>query len=388
MIQSIKFFTNPPINLKDLKKALASPPKYKDLKRQCKAGVKKWIWATGPAYGLRPFEAEIGGWSRGKKLTRAPKKKEDHEEFGFDALGRLICHRRYINLPGLCYEDFFVWNDHGTVDQWSFHYSPHEKEAPWRLDRYFYEQGRVVCHAGIANNDATNMTIYQYKGDKLVHIDRCFSSRNDNRKYHLYYAEGKLATIESENSRGKRNIIYRRAMWPFPKVLASLHKHLLQAIPKAVRRAKPDEPVFCLALLYDSESYEGMTELNLALGLESERTKWHANKGKKNLEALWNAQDFRTFLDPELDIDDDRVAADEQELIYYYQHEGKGSESVRRLFIEVAKELNQRDWSKILKVTDDFVVYPMDLELADIWKNFKAAVPANKLRLLKKRGEF
>jgi hypothetical protein len=48
-------------------------------------------------------------------------------------------------------------------------------------------------------------------------------------------------------------------------------------------------------------------------------------------------------------------------------------------------ELNRRDWSKVIPVTDDFIVYAVDLEGAHLRANLKAGVPPAKLALLRRR---
>jgi hypothetical protein len=41
---------------------------------------------------------------------------------------------------------------------------------------------------------------------------------------------------------------------------------------------------------------------------------------------------------------------------------------------------------QVLSITDDFVVYPVDMELADLDRNMTACLPADRLALLRERG--
>jgi hypothetical protein len=57
----------------------------------------------------------------------------------------------------------------------------------------------------------------------------------------------------------------------------------------------------------------------------------------------------------------------------------------RRLLNEIAAELNGRNWRTILPVTDDFVVYSVDVDGDDFDKNLKDGVPEAKRKLLRSR---
>jgi hypothetical protein len=57
-----------------------------------------------------------------------------------------------------------------------------------------------------------------------------------------------------------------------------------------------------------------------------------------------------------------------------------------KLLNNIALELAKLDWSKHLNVTEDFVVYCVDLELRDLMKNLRKTVPRNVLAQLKRKG--
>ncbi|MEU4474959.1 hypothetical protein [Micromonospora sp. NPDC023888] len=63
-----------------------------------------------------------------------------------------------------------------------------------------------------------------------------------------------------------------------------------------------------------------------------------------------------------------------------------GSEILRRLLCAVAARLNRRDWSATLPVTDDFVVYAVDLELVDLERNLTDCLPPDRLAQFRERG--
>ncbi len=62
----------------------------------------------------------------------------------------------------------------------------------------------------------------------------------------------------------------------------------------------------------------------------------------------------------------------------------KGSnEPARKLIIQVAADLAKVDWSGKLNTTEDFIVYAVDTDLADLRKNLKLTVPPKQLAKLK-----
>ena len=63
-----------------------------------------------------------------------------------------------------------------------------------------------------------------------------------------------------------------------------------------------------------------------------------------------------------------------------------GSEVGRRLLCAVAARLNLRDWSDTLPVAEDFMVYPVDLELVDLERNLTDCLPPDRLARLRERG--
>ncbi|WP_430496069.1 hypothetical protein ACQRWP_17265 [Micromonospora trifolii] len=58
----------------------------------------------------------------------------------------------------------------------------------------------------------------------------------------------------------------------------------------------------------------------------------------------------------------------------------------RRLLCPVAARLNILDWSDTLPVADDFMVYPVDLELVDLERNLADCLPPDRLARLGERG--
>jgi len=64
--------------------------------------------------------------------------------------------------------------------------------------------------------------------------------------------------------------------------------------------------------------------------------------------------------------------------------EKKGDNApAHKLLNIIAAELGRMDWTGKLNTTDDFIVYAVDTDLADLHRNLKQSVPADRLKKLK-----
>ena len=64
------------------------------------------------------------------------------------------------------------------------------------------------------------------------------------------------------------------------------------------------------------------------------------------------------------------------------EHDGS-DEPARKLILQVAADLAKMDWKGKLNTTEDFIVYAVDTDMADLRKNLKLTVPAKTLAKLK-----
>ncbi len=70
--------------------------------------------------------------------------------------------------------------------------------------------------------------------------------------------------------------------------------------------------------------------------------------------------------------------------LYNRELEYKGSnEPARKLILQVAADLARMDWNGKLKTTDDFIIFAVDTDGADLKKNLKLSVPSKQLAKLK-----
>jgi hypothetical protein len=97
---------------------------------------------------------------------------------------------------------------------------------------------------------------------------------------------------------------------------------------------------------------------------------------------IWNPEEFSIFANKQTELKDKDLdrACD----LYNRELEYDGSdEPARKLILQVTSDLAKMDWSGKLKTTDDFIVYAVDPDLADLRKNLKLTIPARQLAKLK-----
>jgi hypothetical protein len=155
----------------------------------------------------------------------------------------------------------------------------------------------------------------------------------------------------------------------------------LTLIPEAVARLVLDRPVACVALGYhrsDPLSFE------IYPATAAER----AALAAIDAEAAWSPADFDAGTEVDLDqAGPVRLVWQELALLDADDRDAAtGSQIGRRLLCAVAARLNLRDWSHTLPVTDDFMVYAVDLELVDLQPNLADCPPPDRLTQLRERG--
>ncbi len=370
-------------SLENLKLRLArAASQYLMLKEQAESGVVRWVWATDSVCSLRPgFDAKIHGFSEGKKLATQPARRAYHFQYGFDAAGRLVVQRLHGDMDGHFTEDFFVHSD-DCVEQWSYGPRPQYK-IPRGVSRYSYDGGRVVAYEELNTDGRTVVETYAYDGDRLATLARVGENPTfQNTFRHEYDAEGILSTITMETMTGTRSIVHKRPTRTPAVLIKAVRAHLLKLIPKCVAALSPAEPAFCLALVYEPSSSRSMLPPKLAVGLETERERWRA--GGEPKESLWDAQGFATF-DGRLALDDAALLADTREFSDLPSPDRV--EKARKLLVNVARDLNKLNFGALIKVTPDFIVYPVDLHTEYLAQDMRAAVPPSSLKRLIARGE-
>lgn len=353
---------------------------YLALKHTAESQVVRWVWATGATHCLTPgFDAQILGWPEGKDLVCEPPQRARHFEHGFGSDGHLVVTRAYSDKEGHFTEQFHVYHD-GWAERWSFGSHPQYKDLN-AVAHYVFDGSRVVGYSSLHAQGESVTEIYEYRGEQLSALRRTGSNAGGALRYFFDYdAAGRINTIRMENDRGAAGAVYQRPARSLAVLLKEASALLLDAIPRCVAAMPITEPAFGLALVYEPGSALSMLPPKLALGLASEREAWRKCGAAR--EALWDAQGFSTFDDARLEFGSAKLLACMAELAPHLAS-AAGMDKAHKLLVGVARQLNKLDWNAIAKVTPNFVVYPVDLHMEHLDRDFAAAVSAATLKKLK-----
>ncbi len=344
----------------------------------------RWIWASGAIRPLGPgFDARIQGWPEGRELASPPARRAGNFEYGIDAEGRTMVRRLYTNTDAHFAEDFYVYQE-PIVEVWS--YGPHPQyKTPTGVAAYSREGGRTVDYVELSRDGRARSEVYEYDGDRLITLRRVGKKPSFESIYHHEYdPDGTLARVTMETGSGTRGVVYTRPARTVAALSKFVRASLTDLVPKRVAALSDVGPAFCLALVYDPGSYLSMLPPKLAVGLETERARWRASGGPK--EALWDAQGFQTFDDDRLEFDDAALLAATAELSEQLRARDD-LEKAHQLLVALARDLNKVNFGVLIEVTNDFVVYPVDLQLEHLAGDLRAALSTAKLKALQARGE-
>lgn len=171
---------------------------------------------------------------------------------------------------------------------------------------------------------------------------------------------------------------------------------LKEAIPQAIQRAKIAQPI-CILRLYFWDNHAPKGELGLWTVTEPKRLRILAKNGKDTPSALWlsgeDPSDGRVYVPAEghPDPDGEKLHAYFQDIHRLVCKDPKKYMPIyRKSLQDVARAMNQLDWSKFTRVTDDFVVVPADGSQyfggGDDYTDIVASVPMERIKLLEQGG--
>jgi hypothetical protein len=335
------------------------------------------------AINPRPYYHERFEMKRGRRLKQTTAKAC---EFGFDAKGRVTVVRLPADEEDPASEEFFHYQDH-VVESVCYRLGRGSPVLHASLQRF--AKGRLIeCDVMDVKPPSEFDERYLYKGNWLVEIQSTAiagASRKTGRWDVQYDAAGRYRCLRRFDEAFDLFFVIHwnpQTAPSIPQLSKAIHRKLVNLIPKVIRRAKKKEPAFCVALAYDFEN--DPLPPYLGIGTVRERDRWLQEKGKEARAFLWNPAEYARYEDGTLNLVDKRLEED-CEILCQLLLAKFDTWTAQKLLNGVTMELNRHDWSKVLPVTDDFVVYAVDLEGAHLQKNLKAGVPRQKLNLLRKR---
>ncbi|MGC4747028.1 hypothetical protein ACLQ28_15400 [Micromonospora sp. DT201] len=277
-------------------------------------------------------------------------------------------------LQGRLYYETFVGHDGDVVEAAHF-----DTDGPIYLHEYRFVDG-LMRSADTVARGGSGRESYAYTDGRISRVE----IEHDGRAPSVLTAEhderGLVRVVEVMGRRSEVRYERPPAGFDLEAACRTIEDAFLTLIPDAVARLAVDGPAACVALSYyrsDALSFEvhGATE--------DER----AALAAIDAPAAWSPADFEASTDVNLDAGSVRLVRQELALLDANDLDAAaGSEVGRRLLCAVAARLNILDWSDTLPVADDFMVYPVDLELVDLERNLADCLPPDRLARLRERG--
>lgn len=329
------------------------PQNYPRLRSAALAAARHWEWYSWAAFDLRPLHYERDRLRRGHRLAHRPPLDQDHHMVGFDGRGRPVVFFEYSGfLSGkLCYETYRDYSAApATVEEAHFERSG----RPVYLHRYSYIGGRIRM-AEMVSAGCSGYEMYEYSGEVVSRIT-VFHKDQPYITINAAYDDAGLVSLAKIWDTSVE-LVYERPPPSFclQAALRTVQRELVRQVPKAVRDLEIDAPACCVVLVYQSEF---PLDVMVHVGIAGE---WFPSEMSDQAEVDLSAV-----------ADSARLLAQELALACR-------EELGRELLCAAAAELNFIDWQGILPVTDDFVVFAMDLELVDVDRNLQACVPPERL---------
>ena len=344
--------------------------------------VQDWKWSKWWLWNPQPFWFERGNYARGKPFKQAPESPEYHHFCtGFDELGRVSVERQYseIERQGKRWfgETVFV-HAPGMVFQAEYDHSPEKELKAARV--HWLEEGQAKL-SGHMTRRKTWFEEFDWSTDGRLVLTR---SDVDGHVIDVDYDFARNPVEVRQTNAGRTSVIWQRRQ---PKqTISALGRVVTDAlVQRVVQRLKAwsqPEPAWCLALSYSDDGNAIFPPL-LGVGFESERRAWLA--GKNAATYLWNPAEYRCFDPEELSLDLPGMDAQVRMLNQLIADKDAGDKGVA-LVRRVAKELRELDWSELMDVADDFVVFSVGTELVELEKDLKNAFGAKRFKELKKDG--
>ena len=366
---------------------------YEQRREAARAAVVRWEWYSGDAFDLRPLFYERHFGKPGRRLDERPPADTDHERIGFDADGRPVVLEENSGFLGEVSRETFRVHGEGRVEEALYSAGG----DPIYLHEYRYEGGRIRSAWMVTANGVTHEE-YRYTGESVTELvvqqggERGRPGERDVsvepvRTYRASYDDGVLTRlgIVSRDGDDVMTPIYERppADFTIDAAYEAVRRELVARIPQTVAELASENPAYCVALAYFSEPGPCM----VYVGFEDAREELLSTPDGKDW--VWNAADMSGGIEPDLSAVEDTARLLFQELTLADADDETarpGTERNRELVCEVAKELNSVDWSSVLPVTDDFVVYATDMELVDLDTNMAYCVPQSLLDAFHSRG--
>ncbi|WP_058301178.1 hypothetical protein [Gorillibacterium timonense] len=339
--------------------------------------VSNWEYASNKRYDVTPYFFERNHESRGRVS-----KKETSTAYGLDADGQIwVTKCDYLRDSIGCYsrnERQFVNRlyRNGEID--SIEEVVFEEGVPVRYIQFIVRNGRTLESSWHFEE------YYEYKNNRLARIRRgeygSHGRGGSQYQYELTYTDsGKLSQIKDD----RNQIIYldiskSQASALREEVRTGLLNESRKILQKIGKQA--GEERFCFLGIYLHDEPFGVYDPIFHPALE--RIRLEQLKENSSLEYIWCTGEHPVTYQET--IEDKGVRDQFERLVQYWEMKNSWWKESKKLWQEVAMELNQEDWSDYSALTEDFVLYIEEegMKVKDLAKS----IPQEKLNILRSQG--
>ena len=359
---------------------LAEDKSFGRLKKLCESKVVRWKYWDWPEWHWDPDY-----FMEARQKPKQVAKEKARLGYGYDKDNRVVVVQELFGRPNKieCVE-FLRHSGNKIVGS---HFLDDGKLAD--VFEATLSGGRIVrverlwASASRASDSVWEWKTIAWKEDKIVTVVEGMRGRKAHRQI-TYSKAGKVTEVRDLSKPIERK--------PLPKgvtmksLAITIREKLAAAVVATVAKARIKERVYCLVLNYDCEGNPLLLP-ELGIGLDFERKARLKGGGHDAKRDIWNPEEFSLFANARTALQGRDKELDRACDLFNRELEHKDSdEPARKLILQVAVELAKVDWSGKLNTTDDFVVYAVDTDGADLNKNLKLIVPPKKLAKLKATG--
>ncbi len=353
--------------------------------------VVRWEWAAGPDRSFEPHWFELNRQRPGRRIAAPAHPRPGMHSYGVDALGRT----RVVRIYG-----GGVWDGLDTFDEEVCTYDA--LGVSWA--RYAHAPGteclavnrlRLVDGAPAwlvrCGRAGGSVTRWHREGGRVVRIDVEAEEpghadpqrRRWTATYHLRWDPLGLVGIVTDG-KDREVPVWRRPEGAVTGTafVAALEEAIYEAVRARLAAFVPDDEVFAVALAYDGEGAP-LPPL-LGIGLARDRTALLAGPAEQLATRLWNPAGWSVFDVPALALDDASMVDVCDRHCQELTARGSLLPAVRMLG-RVAARLRAEP-PPSLRLTDDAVVYVVDVEASAIRAGLRDALPKERFTAWKRQG--
>jgi hypothetical protein len=336
---------------------------YKQIKETVEKSIVRWEWAKEMAYGSLPFEIERKGQIPATTSGYEPKVRKNFYQYGFNKDNELVVIRDFQSISEQCFETFIIVGKTETV---SYYFSYDRPKKLLAETFQTIENNHVISSITTNPYGVEKKEQYFYENNLLtkIHFQQSGKTSNMNfaHSFDINYDNAQVSEIVWNERNDRKTVVYSLKSDNIAFVQTNLlEKTLIDLIFEKIKNLKLEETAYCVVLSYTQDLNYSLPPI-LGIGLEKERCNIIKSGARSE---IWNPEEFSLFGVPELslkNIQTNDLFANFN-LFIAKQNDLK---SLKSLLLSVSKKLNQVNWSSIIPVTKDFLVYSVDDELSDL----------------------